>query len=83
VNQSCQSCGKQKNELHVKRSRLIPGITLLLCQTCIDARFEPRWTIIIHGRQSGAYSVSDYIARHRYVGTEIAASELMSPQVSE
>ena len=77
VNQSCQSCGKQKNELHVKRSRLIPGITLLLCQTCIDARFEPRWTIIIHGRQNGAYEVTDYITKHRYVGEDIKAVELM------
>jgi len=81
MNQSCQCCNKQKNELHVKRSRLIPGITMMICQTCIDSKFEPRWAIIIHGRQNGAYEVSDYITKHRYVGEEIKAVELMAIQV--
>jgi hypothetical protein len=81
VNQSCQSCNMQKNELHVRRSKLIKGITILMCQTCIDKKFEPRWIIIIHGRQNGAYEVQDYITKHRYVGEDIKAVELMAIQV--
>jgi len=82
IKQICQSCDKQKNELHVRKSRLIPGIRLILCQSCIDNKFEPRWIIILHGRQRGAYSVEEYITRHRYVGTEIKAIELLVSQPS-
>ena len=72
----CYSCNKSKNELSVKKSSLLP-INLLLCQACADSKFEPRWTIILSGRQYGHETVKDYIAKKKYVGEEIKASELL------
>jgi hypothetical protein len=74
----CYSCGKQKNELTPKKSDIINGVTLLMCQTCIESKFEPRWAIILGGRQKGPDSVRDYIVKHRYVGNKIFAEELIA-----
>lgn len=74
----CYSCGKPKGELTPKKSALLSGINLLLCKNCIESRYEPRWIIILAGRKSGPESVRDYIIKNRYVGKEIAASELIS-----
>ena len=71
----CYSCNKSKNKLNLKKSSLLP-INLLLCEGCINAKFEPRWLIIIAGRQNGSDLVRDYILKKRYEGAEIAASEL-------
>lgn len=76
----CQSCDQQKASLKSRKSRLEPGIQLLICQTCIDAKREPRWIIILHGRKNGANSVATYITKRRYVGSEITASELIVPE---
>lgn len=73
----CQSCGKQRNELHPKRSRLMAGMTLVLCNECIKAKMEPRFLIILVGRQEGPAKVAEYIKNHRYVGREITARELV------
>jgi hypothetical protein len=72
----CYSCSKSKNQLSVKKSSLI-SINLLLCETCISSRFEPRWVVILAGRQYGADSVKDVIVKKRYLGKEISASELL------
>jgi hypothetical protein len=72
----CFSCSKSKNQLSVKKSSLI-SINLLLCETCISSRFEPRWVVILAGRQYGADSVKDVIVKKRYLGKEISASELL------
>ena len=72
----CYSCNKTKNKLNVKRSALFP-INLLMCETCISSKFEPRWAIILSGRQNGADSVREFILKKRYVGDEISASELL------
>ena len=72
----CYSCNKSKNQLSVKKSSLI-SINLLLCETCISSRFEPRWVVILAGRQYGADSVKDLIVKKRYLGKEISASELL------
>lgn len=72
----CYSCNKSKNQLSVKKSSLI-SINLLLCETCISSRFEPRWVVILAGRQYGADSVKDVIVKKRYLGKEISASELL------
>lgn len=72
----CYSCNKSKNQLSVKKSSLI-SINLLLCETCIVSRFEPRWVVILAGRQYGADSVKDVIVKKRYLGKEISASELL------
>jgi hypothetical protein len=71
----CYSCNKSKNKLSVKRSTLFP-INLLMCETCIVSKFEPRWAIILSGRQNGPDSVRELILKKRYVGDEISASEL-------
>jgi hypothetical protein len=72
----CYSCSKSKNQLNVKKSALIP-INLLLCETCIVSKFEPRWIVILAGRQFGSDLVKDFIVKKRYVGKEISASELL------
>ena len=74
----CYSCGKQKNELQPKKSDIMEGATLFMCQICIDSKFEPRWVIILCGRQNGAESVRDYIVKRRYVGRTIDAEELIA-----
>jgi hypothetical protein len=72
----CYSCNKTKNQLQVKRSTLLP-INLLMCETCITSKFEPRWLIILAGRQSGSETVRDFVLKKRYIGNDIAASELL------
>lgn len=73
----CSSCKKPKAELHPKRSKLMPGMTLYLCDACTKAKMEPRYLIILYGRSNGAESVADYIKNHRYVGEPIMAKELV------
>lgn len=72
----CYSCNKTKNKLSVKRSTLIP-ISLLLCETCISSKYEPRWVIILAARQSTPDLVKEHIIKRRYLGNEISASELL------
>jgi len=71
----CYSCNKSKNKLNVRKSILIP-INLLMCETCIASKLEPRWVIIISGRQLGPEAVKEFIVKKRYIGSDIAASEL-------
>lgn len=72
----CYSCNKTKNKLNLKRSSLLP-INLFMCQTCIDEKMEPRWVVVISGRQNGHETVKDFIQKKRYIGVEITASELL------
>jgi hypothetical protein len=72
----CYSCNKNKNKLNSKKSSLL-NINLMMCETCIDAKFEPRWVLILAGRQFGAEHVKEFIQKRRYVGQEISASELL------
>lgn len=72
----CYSCNKSKNKLEAKKSSLLP-INLLICETCISAKLEPRWVIILSGRSNGSDHVKEYIVKRRYIGKEIAASELL------
>jgi len=72
----CYSCNKSKNKLHPKRSSLFP-INLLMCETCITSKLEPRWAIILCGRQNGPESVREYILKKRYIGSSILADELL------
>lgn len=74
----CYSCDKQKNELHPKKSELIDGVMCLMCQMCIDAKYEPRWVIILAARSKGADIVRDFIVKRRYIGKEILANELIA-----
>jgi len=72
----CYSCNKSKNKLNLKRSMLLP-INLFLCQTCIDQKLEPRWVILISGRQNGHEHVKEFVQKKKYIGQEITASELL------
>jgi hypothetical protein len=72
----CYSCNKTKNKLNAKRSSLLP-INLLMCETCINSKLEPRWVIILAGRQNGMDSVKEFVVKKKYVGSDISASELM------
>ena len=72
----CYSCSKTKNKLNVRKSSLLQ-ISLLMCETCITSKLEPRWLIILAGRSNGADYVRDYVLKKRYVGNEISASELL------
>lgn len=71
----CTSCKKQKAELQAKESKLWLKTKILMCQTCLSEKKEPRAFIILAHR-SGK-DVTDYISKHRYVGAEITAKELM------
>ena len=74
----CFSCGKQKNELQPKKSDILNGVQLFMCESCIEAKFEPRWVVVLGGRQNGTDSVRDYIVKRRYVGRTIDAEELIA-----
>lgn len=73
----CYCCGKQKNELHPKKSVIIEGVTVLMCSTCIEAKMEPRWLVVLGGRQKGPEFVRDYVLKRRYIGKPITAEELI------
>ncbi len=72
----CSSCGKQKNTLTTRNSKLMPGVRLHLCGGCEG--MEPRYLIILHGRANGTASVAPYIKKRLYVGNEITAKELIA-----
>jgi hypothetical protein len=72
----CYSCNKNKNQLHARKSSLLP-INLLMCETCVNSKFEPRWVIILAGRSNGSDYVRDFVLKRKYVGNEISASELL------
>lgn len=74
----CYSCGKQKAAVHPKKSDIIKGVTVLMCQSCIDAGYEPRWIVVLGGRQNGPASVKYYVSKRKYLGAEIMAHELIS-----
>jgi hypothetical protein len=72
----CYCCNKTKNKLNVRKSILIP-INLFMCETCITSKFEPRWVVILAGRQLGSDAVKEFIIKKRYIGNDITASELL------
>lgn len=74
----CYSCNKQKEQLHPKKSELLDGVISLMCQTCIDSKFEPRWVIVLAARSKGADIVKDFIIKRRYIGNDILANELLA-----
>ena len=72
----CYSCKKTKNKLSVKKSTLMP-INLFMCDSCISDKLEPRWVVILSGRQNGIDAVRDVVTKRRYLGDVISAEELM------
>lgn len=53
------------------------GINLFMCDACKSEKLEPRWVVIIAGRQNGPDAVKEFIVKKRYNGNEISASELL------
>ena len=74
----CQSCNQQKYQLHTKKSNIMGDISLVMCQSCIDAKYEPRWIIILAARSVGSDAVKDYIINKRYIGRDITGVEIIS-----
>lgn len=72
----CYSCNKSKHKLNAKKSSLLP-ISLLMCESCVNSKLEPRWVIILAGRSNGPDHVREFVLKKRYIGNEISASELL------
>jgi len=62
----CYSCNKTKAKLDVKKSTLLP-INLLMCESCINSKFEPRWVVNLAGRSNGAEHVREIVLKKRYI----------------
>lgn len=77
TNLRCTVCRKQKNELKPRKSKLIDGMQMFLCNDCFNAKREPRYAVVLIGRRDGLDAVKDYLVSHRYVGDEILASDLI------
>lgn len=74
----CSSCDKIRADLQPKKSRLITDMNLYMCAECIKGKMEPRFCIVLYGRQNGPMSVAEYITGRRYVGQDILAREIIS-----
>lgn len=74
----CSSCGKQRNELSARKSKLMANVPLFLCAECAKRKMEPRYLIILVGRAKGPEAVAEYIRNRRYHGNDILASELIA-----
>lgn len=73
----CTVCDKQKAELKPKKSKLVKGMQMFLCNDCLSNKREPRFAVIMAGRRDGLSAVDEYLRLHRYVGEEILASDLI------
>lgn len=71
----CTVCRQDKTALTSVRSEINPKMTLTVCDPCKSGHLEPRFLIIITGRQEGFNAVKKYISARRYVGDEILANE--------
>lgn len=72
---TCSSCNKQKIELHAKKSKLLPNLSLYMCSSCIEKKFEPRFTIVLAARNG--IDVYDYVWNRRYYGDDILGKEIL------
>ena len=75
---NCSSCQRPKAKLYPRESALLAGIRLYMCQTCIDSKYEPRWTIILAYHQGGMDAVASHINKNLYLGEKILVEELLS-----
>lgn len=74
----CQSCGEQKMSLRKTRSSLIKTMELVMCETCINHKYEPRFIIILAARTAGIQDdVRKIINDRRYLGNEIPARDIL------
>lgn len=77
----CQSCEKHRHELHSIGSKLINGMNLIMCQDCIDNKFEPRFVVVLAYLDTKVAKrrkkAEEYIALHRYYGDDITLAETL------
>jgi hypothetical protein len=74
----CQSCGKQKMSLRKIKSSLIETMELIMCNSCIAYKYEPRFIVILAARTIGiGDSVRKVINDRRYIGESIPASDIL------
>lgn len=76
-NMPCTVCQKHKHQLRPRKSKLMPGMQMWLCNDCFAGKREPRFAVILVGRRDGAVAVEEYLRLHRYVGEEILAVDLV------
>ena len=77
----CTVCQRHKHQLRPRKSKLIEGMQMWLCNDCFVSKKEPRFAIIMRGRKDaqkglGLDSVAEYLRLHRYEGEEILAVDL-------
>lgn len=72
----CTSCNKPKAQLKKKKSKVLRGVPMYLCQDCLDNNREPRGFVVLAGRRYGIDHVSYWTKPKRYLGDEITLSEL-------
>jgi protein-arginine kinase activator protein McsA len=75
----CNSCDKSKANLKFVKSKLLPGIPLYMCDTCIRNGYEPRYVIVLAGRKFGPETVKTHILKNKYIGRPIEFSEIITP----
>lgn len=73
----CTVCRQQKAALRVRNSKLIPGLRLMLCESCFNGKKEPRFAIILLARQGQVDKVLDYVKNNRYVGDPILLEDII------
>lgn len=74
----CAVCSKPKSELRKRKSKLITGLTMLVCDSCYSGKKEPRWAIILVGRNNkNDPRVAELVKNKRYVGEPILLEDLM------
>lgn len=77
---TCTVCSRHRATLRPRKSKLLPSMTLFLCNECFDAKREPRFAVIMVARDQkngGLEKVRDHIRNHRYYGDKIRAEELV------
>lgn len=78
----CTSCKKPKAQLKQKKSKVLPGVQMYLCQDCLDNKREPRGFLILAGREAvlrgenPVETLAYWIKAERYVGQPITLREL-------
>lgn len=77
---TCTVCHRHRATLRPRKSKLLPNMTLFLCNECFEAKREPRFAVIMVARDprdGGLAVVREYIRNHRYWGDKIRAEELV------
>lgn len=76
---TCTVCRRFKANLRPRKSKLLPGMNMFLCNECFENKREPRFAVIMVFRDphQGPAVVRDYVRNHRYYGDKITAEELV------